>query len=186
MLRDYQIARKPKWMAVLNFILASFIVYNLNSIVNQYFTSEVEATVPYVVRVVANSNSEADQQLKKKVATEVSAHIETEKLYNESLQDSARSLYNYMNLTYPQIAMEVSVGQHLIPPKLVDNRLYPQAEKPSIVIKLGNGRGDNWFCSVFPHTCEPELEEDKEDEEDEEPIKWYFMTLWEKIQDKET
>ncbi|MER2000938.1 MAG: stage II sporulation protein R, partial [Lysinibacillus sp.] len=180
-----------KWLAVLNFLLAGFIVYTMNNIAMYYFNNEATAADDslYAVRVVASSNREEDQAQKEQVAKTVQQYM-VQGLYKEPIEVTAKQLYKTLKENYPQLTMEISVGQHLIPPKLVDNRLYPQQKRASIVIKLGNGRGENWFCSVFPQTCEPELsDEDIEHIEEDDEVdlddvdkkqerEWLFKRLW--------
>ena len=186
MLQRYEINRRVKWLTVLNFLLATYIVYTMNSIVVSYFTSEAAAQeeAPFSIRIVANSNKEQDQQQKDIVAEGIYSLIESKQLYNITLEEAAQEIYSFTEINYPHITKEISVGQHIIPPKLVDNRLYPQEKKPSIVVTLGSGRGDNWFCTVFPHTCEPEFEEEEAEEQtEEEQREWLIHILWEKIID---
>lgn len=178
MLQRYEIARRVKWLAVLNFLLAGFIVYTMNSIAMYYFHNEAAAADDslYAVRVVASSNREEDQEQKEQIAKAVQQYM-VQGLYKEPIEIAAEQLYKTLAKNYPQIPTQISVGQHIIPPKLVDNQLYPQQKRASIVIKLGNGRGDNWFCSVFPQTCEPEFDDDNDDDKKQER-EWLFKRLW--------
>ena len=185
MLNKYEIKRKPKWLAIIQFFLAAFIIYSATNLLAQLLdtptanaNAEEEA---YSIRVVANSNREDDQLQKEQVAASIYTHIQSEKLYNESVQLAAASIYNFIVENYPQIPIELSYGQQLIPPKYIENRLYPQGKQQAIVIKLGSGRGDNWFCTIFPNVCtEPEYEEEQKDQEEQEeqPIEWFFLRFF--------
>lgn len=192
MLRRYEITRRSKWLAILNFLLASFIVYTLNSIVVYYVNEKAVAEQlesPYVVRVVANSNSEEDQQLKQEVVSVVQRSMQ--QLHNEPMELTAANIYTLLEKNYPQIPVQIAIGPQMIPPKIVDNRLYPQQQRNAIVVKLGSGRGDNWFCAVFPNTCEPEFDEKEqkeEQEEQEEPEQeekserqWLLLQVWDML-----
>lgn len=78
MLKRYEIMRNSKWLAILNFLLASFIIYSLNSVVVYYFADELkhEQAAPYVVRVVANSNLPQDLAEKEQLAKEVERQMQ--------------------------------------------------------------------------------------------------------------
>ncbi len=45
----------------------------------------------------------------------------------------------------------------------------------SIVVKIGDARGDNWWCSIFPSICEPEKEEVVEEEQEQTT---FFIWEW--------
>jgi len=45
----------------------------------------------------------------------------------------------------------------------------------SIVVKIGNARGDNWWCSIFPSICEPDKNEEPEEEKEEVT---FFIWEW--------
>lgn len=185
MLRRYEITRRSKLLAILNFLLASFIVYTMNSIVVYYVNEKAAAELesPYVVRVVANSNSEEDQQLKQEVVSVVQRSMQ--QLHNEPMELAAAKIYTVLEKNYPQTPVQIAIGPQMIPPKIVDNRLYPQQQRHAIVVKLGSGRGDNWFCAVFPNTCEPEFDEKEQQEEPEKEEKperqWLLLQLWDTL-----
>ena len=179
MLNSYKIHRKSKWIAILQCVIAAIIIYNVTFILNEYLNNRVVAEPSYSIRVVANSNTVEDQQLKEEVATSIYSHIQAQKLYNEPLSSSAGEIYNLISTNYPQIPFQLSFGEQIIPPKLVDNQLYPQKMQQAIIVKIGAGRGDNWFCTVFPGACLRDQEhEDEEEESEEEPVKWLFLEFF--------
>lgn len=191
MLNKYEITRKPKWLAIIQFLLAAFIIYsatNLLALLLETNTNEVQAQAQatdsgYSIRVVGNSNRLEDQQQKELVATSIYTHIQAEKLYNESVQVAATSIYNFIVENYPQTPIHLSYGQQIIPPKYVDNELYPQSMQQAIVVKLGSGRGDNWFCALFSNVCNPpDYEEQQQEQQQEQQIDWFFLRFFHKQQ----
>ena len=82
---------------------------------------------------------------------------------------------------YPQLDTQVVLGDNLFPPKRKDAVLYPQNLYHSIVVKIGDARGDNWWCSVFPSICEPAKEEVKRRSKRREGTRYIFIWEWIKV-----
>lgn len=139
------------------------------------------------IRVVANSNTDADQQLKQEMVENLTpfftqiqkneqAHIENDEVYAE--------LATYVEKNYADEDIKINLGDNLIPPKWEASHFYPQYQYNSLVLTIGDGRGDNWWCSIFANICDRSADKDKDeakekaDEEDEEKTKVTFV-VWE-------
>lgn len=48
---------------------------------------------------------------------------------------------------------EVSYGAHLFPEKQYNGETYEQGYYESLVITIGEGRGNNWWCFMNPDLC---------------------------------
>ncbi len=121
-------------------------------------------------RVIANSNTEEDQSLKKQV---------TANIYNEfsklNIQDkdinNARSIIksqiqtidnvvkNTLNETKLTKKYNINYGLNYFPEKNYKGVIYPSGEYESLVITLGDGLGENFWCVLFPPLCLLEAEE---------------------------
>ena len=55
---------------------------------------------------------------------------------------------------------EVSFGLNYFPEKEYKGVVYKEGEYESLVITLGNGEGENFWCVLFPPICTLEVEED--------------------------
>ncbi len=97
---------------------------------------------------------------------------------NEQIQTLKQQIETELSENYPQIDTQVVVGDNLFPPKRQGAVLYPQNVYHSIVVKIGDARGDNWWCSIFPSICEPEKEEVKAEEPEEEEQVTFFIWEW--------
>lgn len=119
-------------------------------------------------RIIANSNSNEDQDLKRKIKNEIQTEIiselnansyeSTEKTINESTEKINQILENY-NTNY-----SISYGKNYFPEKSYKGVIYPEGEYKSLVITLGEGIGDNWWCVLFPPLCLLEAEENDYEE----------------------
>ena len=116
------------------------------------------------LRILANSDSEKDQTVKKAIRDEVNANI-TEWVKDLTSLDTARDVINSHLPDIQTIAeryvaehgldqeVAVSFGPAQFPTKLYGQYLYPAGEYEAIVITLGEGKGANWWCVLFPPLC---------------------------------
>ncbi|SEA70002.1 stage II sporulation protein R [Thalassobacillus cyri] len=117
------------------------------------------------LRILANSNGEDDQELKREVRDKVNAEITTwvEKLTSieTARQLIERRIGEVENIVAETLenanvnqAYHVEYDQQVdFPTKLYGNYIYPAGTYEAILITLGAGKGDNWWCVLFPPLC---------------------------------
>lgn len=197
MLNDYEITRvenetiHPILSLLKLFACALAIVCSIILLPN-VFTEVYETRSNLVedslkIRVVANSNTNADQQLKSEMVENLTpffTQIQKNEQANINNEEIYAQLAVYLENHYGQENVKMNIGNHLIPPKLENNTFYPQYKYNSLVLTIGDGRGDNWWCSIFPNVCErstdKEKEQEKTEQEEEEKTKVTFV-VWEWI-----
>lgn len=116
------------------------------------------------LRILANSDLEVDQKLKREVRDRVNASI-TEWVAELTSVEAARELIQSRLPEIKKIAEEVltesNVSQEVktdfkkveFPTKLYGEFLYPAGEYEAVLITLGEGKGANWWCVLFPPLC---------------------------------
>ena len=126
-------------------------------------------------RVIANSNDLKDQQEKKKIAKTLGNNI-TKLLKNQnSLQETRTTLKKNINTFTTTIQeemkndnydnnVEVNYGMNYFPEKTYKGVKYKEVEYESLVVTLGKGEGNNFWCVLFPPLCLLEAEEDDTNE----------------------
>lgn len=143
--RKFTSASDLTWV-IIEFIICGLWIYAailiLPDVISQF--SQQEAYESQAFRVVANSNTEKDQLLKEQIVASITS--------NEEKLD-ATQIEKWMENYYPNIEYEISNGSTLLPPKWVDSKFYPQGYYEAVVLKLGDGRGNNWFCALFYKAC---------------------------------
>ena len=124
---------------------------------------------PAVLRlhVIGASNSEQDQQVKLQVKSFVVKQISSwnasskDELVLEvqnhqtSLADAIRS-YAASELGIP-LDVKLSVSRTFFPTKSYGDLTFPQGMYDAVEIRLGAGRGRNWWCVLYPELCFPDL-----------------------------
>lgn len=126
-------------------------------------------------RVIANSNDLKDQQEKKKIAKTLGNNI-TKLLKNQnSLQETRTTLKKNINTFTSTVQeemkndnydnnVEVNYGMNYFPEKTYKGVKYKEGEYESLVVTLGKGEGNNFWCVLFPPLCLLEAEEDDTNE----------------------
>ena len=120
-------------------------------------------------RVIANSNDEIDQEVKMKVKEAIEQEVnklmleaknseEAKKLINENMEHIQQIVNQYTTDN------KISFGVNYFPEKEYHGVTYPSGEYESLVITLGNGVGNNWWCVMFPPLCLLEAKNEKTDD----------------------
>lgn len=121
-------------------------------------------------RVIANSNEEQDQTLKKKVVTNLNKSIKEVSFSSENLTASRQNIKNsisdFAEVVEKTLAenesketYKINYGMNYFPRKEYKGVVYEEGEYESLVVTLGNGLGENFWCVLFPPLCLLEAEE---------------------------
>ena len=133
-------------------------------------TNETNAEVQVIpseairLRILANSNHDSDQELKRKIRDEVNEEIngwvaeltsveEARKLISSRLDEIEAIAKDVMEREGNVQTVDVQFGKTVFPTKLYGQYLYPAGEYEAIKITLGAGEGENWWCVLFPPLC---------------------------------
>ena len=112
--------------------------------------------------VIANSDSEEDQELKFKVRNRVLAKVQnalegssgasrTRAYIEENLEEiEACALQCVRGYDYN---VKARIGVTAIPAKQYDDVYFPAGSYEALTITIGEGKGQNWWCVVFPPLC---------------------------------
>ena len=122
-------------------------------------------------RVIANSNSLEDQLLKSKVKNNVETEIFKLLKYVDSYSDAKEILENNTYLINETVSQstndyQINVGKNYFPEKEYKGVTYEAGEYDSLVITLGSGVGNNWWCVLFPPLCMIEEQENSMEDYD--------------------
>lgn len=153
------------------------------------------------LRILANSDTSADQQIKHAIRDRVNAEI-TEWVGEMTSIDDARELIEQRITRVQTIAenvikeegltedVQVTYDKHVtFPRKLYGSYLYPEGEYEAILITIGEGDGENWWCVLFPPLCfldfssgtsvkeTDQVDDEVEDDQEDVTIK-FFLFEW--------
>ncbi len=117
------------------------------------------------LRILANSDSDEDQALKRKVRDAVNAEITewvaeltsieaARELIQERLPEIEKIVARVLEEENSNQSYTVDYGRNVqFPTKLYGQFLYPAGEYEAILISLGEAEGANWWCVLFPPLC---------------------------------
>jgi len=139
--------------------------------------------IPYTsirLREVANSNSKEDQEYKllvkeklEKLLSNLFEKKETYENMDNTIIENEKSITDIIEktMTDNNIKMNYSYnyGLNYFPEKEFKGVKYPSGNYNSIVVKLGEAKGDNFWCVLFPPLCL--IDENVEDYEYQSLIK---------------
>ena len=123
-------------------------------------------------RVIANSNTIYDQNIKLQVRNVVQNKIfellkgkttleSTRKVLKENVGEIENLVKETLeNLNYDK-KYEVSYGYNYFPKKEYKGIKYKEGKYESLVISLGEANGDNFWCVLFPPLCLVEVSEEE-------------------------
>lgn len=114
--------------------------------------------------VIANSDSEDDQELKLKVRDAVIAYLEPKLEKSSSIEESEEIIkgeYKNLEKISKNIIDEngytynVAIGLKYsnFPAKQYSSVVLPAGEYKALKIVIGEGKGKNWWCVMFPPLC---------------------------------
>lgn len=138
-------------------VVALFIVMVLVLLIK----NETEVLIPTEsirFRIIASSNDLEDQETKLEIKEELEPVLTDILSSSSSLEDSRKSIknnmYNIKNIMNKfDVPYKVDFGQNYFPEKTYKGVTYKEGEYESLVITLGDGLGDNWWCVLFPPLC---------------------------------
>jgi len=110
------------------------------------------------IRVIASSNDLEDQEIKSKVKNEVNnllfSRLDNINNYKKAKEIISKSIIDVENIVNKYTnEYEVSYGENYFPSKKYKGVKYKEGNYESLVIKLGNAKGHNFWCVLFPPLC---------------------------------
>ncbi len=154
------------------------------------------------LHVIANSDTEEDQKLKLKIKTRIVEYLEEilgkdadlEKTKDAVLthlgeiEREAEKLVHEQGFDYPVKAV---VEKTYFPKKSYGDCTFPAGEYEALNVKIGEARGHNWWCVLYPSLCFIEDTYGVVTEEKKEDLKSVltteeFLEILEKPEEKKT
>ena len=114
--------------------------------------------------VIANSDSDKDQKLKLKVRDEVISYLQPKLENSNSIEESEKIIKNEYktleNISKKVISkngynyiVKVGLEYSNFPAKQYSSVVLPDGKYKALRIIIGEGKGKNWWCVMFPPLC---------------------------------
>ena len=154
--------KKVKNSLILLFLLFLYISISAISYVNAV-SSDIENSV-FRLHVIANSDTKEDQDLKYKVrdnlieymnslckdVTSKEEAIKISKLHEEDFLNIANNTIKENCYSYP---VTIEFGNFSLPTKDYGDISLPAGYYDALRVKIGEAKGQNWWCVMFPPLC---------------------------------
>ena len=125
------------------------------------------------IRILANSNSDYDQTVKNNVKEEIQDYVynllkdtkdinEARKIINSNLNSISLLTSKNLESQNYNLPFKINFGLNYFPKKEYKGIKYKEGYYESLLITLGKGEGNNWWCVLFPPLCLVEAEESDE------------------------
>ncbi|MBR6509129.1 MAG: stage II sporulation protein R [Clostridia bacterium] len=118
------------------------------------------------LHIIANSDSQSDQELKLKIRDSILSESET--LFSEcesidsaiiSTEASIKEIESLANEKIKELGFSYNatafVEKRYFETREYDNFTLPAGEYESLVIEIGEAKGKNWWCVIYPSICLP-------------------------------
>ncbi len=164
--------RDKIFLSVIAVIIVLYIAFSFT-----YFSASSESVRSDVVRlhILANSDSQKDQEVKllvrdalldknTKLLTDGVTTDNAEEYFLENkevLLEAAKETLEKNNFNYD---VSISLGKEYFETRRYGELIFPAGEYTSLKVILGEGKGHNWWCVMFPPLCVPGASDIETDE----------------------
>ncbi len=150
--------------------------------IDEYNTSE--DTIRF--RVISNSDSKKYIIMKEKVVNELSPILFID---NSSVEEAKNNIYSNLENIDNKIdklfkknnynkKYNISYGLNEFPKKVFMNKVYDEGMYESLVIEIGEAKGSNYFCILYPSLCMLDYENINKDTNYKSKIKEIFSKIF--------
>lgn len=152
-------------------IIIVLLILTLAFIATNYENKEVIIPKDSIrFRVIASSDNKKDQENKKIIANNLKEDITNTLKDSKNIEESRLALKSNINKFKANIdetiktnnineTYTINYGNNYFPEKVYKGVKYKEGDYESLVVTLGDGSGENFWCVLFPPLCLLEGEE---------------------------
>ena len=157
-----------KLILIILTIVTIYVVYN-----NVKAEEIVIPNTAIRLRVIPNSNNLLDQEMKTKVKEYLETNLykdfanvddidEARTIINNNIPKIEEDITSIFNENNYDMNFKVKYGNNYFPEKEYKGITYKEGYYESLVVEIGEAKGDNFWCVLFPSLCLLETEETTE------------------------
>ena len=157
-----------KLILIILTIVTIYVVYN-----NVKAEEIVIPNTAIRLRVIPNSNNLLDQEMKAKVKEYLEDNLyknfanvnnieEARTMINNNIPKIEEDITSIFNENNYDMNFKVKYGNNYFPEKEYKGITYEEGYYESLVVEIGEAKGDNFWCVLFPSLCLLETEETTE------------------------
>lgn len=157
-----------KLILIILTIVTIYVVYN-----NVKAEEIVIPNTAIRLRVIPNSNNLLDQEMKTKVKQYLETNLyknfanvddidEARTMINNNIPKIEEDITSIFNENNYDMNFKVKYGNNYFPEKEYKGIIYEEGYYESLIVEIGEAKGDNFWCVLFPSLCLLETEETTE------------------------
>ena len=143
-------------------VSVSFLLLSAYSYVNAVSNNLADSV--FRLHVIANSDSEEDQNLKYKVrdslieymntlTNDMNTKDEVIQIAKEHIQDFKNIAQNVVKENGYDYEVNIGIGNFSFPTKTYGDISFPAGFYDALKVEIGKAEGQNWWCVMFPPLC---------------------------------
>ena len=143
-------------------VSVAFLLLSAYSYVNAVSNNLADSV--FRLHVIANSDSEEDQNLKYKVRDSLIGYMNTLtndmntkdeviKIAGKHIQDFKDIAQNVVKENGYNYEVNVEIGNFSFPTKTYGDISFPSGFYDALKVEIGKAEGQNWWCVMFPPLC---------------------------------
>ncbi|MBB6450476.1 stage II sporulation protein R [Geomicrobium halophilum] len=193
--------------AIIYIFIGLFLVVGNWESQQQHWQQEDEVTEDSIrLRIFSHDDSLLQQEIKRQVRDEVALYSadhmeevpsieEARKVFESHLDIIEKKAEEVVHNYDDSLPVDVSLQKEVeFPTRVYGPLVYPAGDYEALVIEIGEGEGENWWCVLFPPLCltdlgigeeeEEQSEEEKEQEDEEEngpEFTFFLAEIWEDL-----
>lgn len=150
-----------------------------------FYVSEISTNLAknvFRLHIIANSDSDEDQNLKYKVRNDLINYMNSVNSTSNSKEETIKFVSNHIedlkkiaNQTIKDNGfsydVNVEVGNFKFPTKIYGDISLPSGNYDALEIKIGKAEGQNWWCVLYPSLCFVDVTSGIVPEESKESLK---------------
>lgn len=155
-------------------ILVFLFLFLLSKAYSDYIFKHISDTF-IRFHVIANSNSTEDQIIKYKVRDSVINYLspllcdaksktEALEIIHSHQKEVEKVASNVLKTNEKNNSIHVSVKKVKFPTKEYEKYILPEGKYDSLQIEIGEAKGQNWWCVMFPSICFPSSTDNSQEE----------------------
>ena len=153
---------KVKMVTILSFLLFAYTSICATSYAQNVSTDIADSV--FRLHVIANSDSEEDQNLKyivrdnllsymKEICSDCTNKEEAIKIVQEHSKDFEQIAKNTINEQGYSYDVKINIGNFEFPTKTYGDISLPAGYYDALRVEIGEAKGQNWWCVMFPPLC---------------------------------
>lgn len=146
-------------------IIAVILLASVFFALKEGFSSDKEGNKEYLrIHIRADSNDEADQNVKYKVKDAVVSYLakdipdltskkEAENFLKRNLENIEKVANDVLSKNGFDYKCSARLGAEEFPTRVYDGFCLESGYYDALILELGSGEGNNWWCVVYPPLC---------------------------------